>query len=1165
LGALASSDLQAQVDKAIFSGTVVDASNAVIVGANIELKNVATGGVYKSMTDGRGHYLIPEVPIGTYDVTASKSGFQKVLHSGVVAAVAAHPVVDFTLQVGGTSEVVEVKSQVTQVQTENTAVGMLITPQQMDNLPLNGRNFTDLLALAPGVTEITALSSWSPSQGRYGYQNNYAVSGSRPVGQAYMLDDTDVRDAQDHGTGAGVAGTSLGMDAIQEFSIMTNTYSAEFGGTGTAINAVTKSGTNDLHGSVYEYLRNTVFNADNWFAVKGAPKLPFHQNQFGASLGGPIKKNKAFFFINYEGLRNRQSFPEFAEVPDLTGTAASNPNYFWNNTGGITPAGTTPTTEILNPSALAILALYPASNQSRCNESTAAGAGLAWFCDSAGQLVSEDLLTGRVDYTLSQKDSIFARYQRDFAYRVNPGTTPAFTDLSPTEGWSELDHAHNQTFTLEERHTFSPRTLNSVRVTFNRTFENNLAGGVGSSVLNFLPNRGGNGIVSPGGALSAIGGSDEDPYATVQNKPGFGDDLSLMLGKHNLRIGGNFTRIQTNTLSGWWNAGWWIGYDIEGFLDNYNGVYLGSAGPGYTYQGVPWTDARYWRQIQFAPYIQDDWKVTRRLTLNLGVRYEWASNPRTVGAPIFVLNNPATDTSFEKASDEFLANPNVKSVDPRIGLAWDPFGDHKTSIRAAFGMFHEPVTWRSFEYSFDPMDPAYEQINGYVASPPFPPGQQFGQAPLSGNPTYFQTINDDVHTAPYQMQFNLTIQRQLPKGILASVGYNGSAGVHLFQQEEINLPVYWSEATAAQKAYTPNAYTASAAQQFTGIATGVGAPGTPTNPFIGVRENTNFGPLESLEPASHSSYNSLQASLARQFSSGLTFNTSYTFSKCMDNGSGSTGLEQLQYGITDPYNPGLDRGLCSFNVPSAFRLNGVYRLPFKGSSLGSVGTHLISGWQFSPIFQANSGMPFTVTNGFNPASSQGDFAGGMENERPVAIPGCKVVIGKESDFFNPDCFVLAPYGSLSTLGRNQYPGPGYYSLDFALMKETKLTERVNMQFRFEMFNALNHPNFTLLGGSESAFTGNPVAPGGMQLNFLSPTFWSYEANAGGYNMANLSNPASYDPGGAFCSTYNYGFFGGLFGPPTVTSKTGGTCHNTANGLYWANPARQIQFSLRFTF
>jgi outer membrane receptor protein involved in Fe transport len=1221
LSAVGVSNLQAQMDKGVLSGTATDATGAVVAGAKIDAKNVNTGVVYTGVTGAEGRYLISELIPGTYEVTASKSGFEKEVQTGLVVTVGARPVMDFKLKVGGTSETVEVKAQTTQVETQSTAVGMLVSQTQMEALPLNGRNFADLMQLAPGVTWINQTASATVSGQRYGIQNNYAVSGSRPVGQAYMLDNEDIRGAEDHGAGSAAAGTTLGMDSIQEFTVLTNTYSAEYGGTGAAINAVTKSGTNAFHGSIYEYYRDAAFNALPYSTILyGGAQEQGKQNQFGVSLGGPIKKNKMFFFANYEGLR--EGIPAVAGdtwVPDMRQTVngQANPNYFWSNqsyTGQTyTPAwveantpGWTSTANGQHYTVLDLLNLYPASN---CNYTGtgAQPAGMSYYCSNQLTSINENMALGRIDYTLGTKDTIFGRVQRDYALRTAP--------IGSFSAWHENDDTKNWNGSLEWHHTLSATVLNEARIGFVRSYEDNENAG-GSPVLAMAQGRDNPNIIMPSG-LGELGGSLQDPYQLAQNRFNFGDDLRMTIGKHNLSFGGNFTRIQSNIVTGFYTAGWWFFYTMNDFFNQYSWFYYGTTAAGYNYHGIPWSDTRYWRQVQFEPYVQDDWKVGRSLTLNLGVRYAWASNPTTVGEPVFVVNNPLTDP-VTTASNQFKRNPNRWDIDPRVGLAWDPFKDHKTSVRSAFGMFHEPVASRTYQYSLNPQEPmasvmdyvaspAATYPNGYFAPPVYMPvcntctykypATSTLAAPFPTQPTtgisqlsWVQAINNDVNNAPYQMQYNLTVQRQLPKGLIASLGYNGSTGVHMFSQKNINLPETCGQnlaaCQAANTAFTDNGQAVNTYPYGPGFPVpvltgksgygtagpnGTGPAGSLNNPFIGQLTNPNFGAMDALEPISHSTYNSLQSSLTRMFSKNLTGNVAFTYSKCIDSGSSSTYNEQGGYAITNPYNQAEDRGLCSFNVPIALRVNGVYSLP-KINNLPYKLSTVTNGWQIAPIFTRNSGMPFDIVTGMGSTVEEMNTAGGfVDQDRPLQIPGCKVILGglgPNSNYWNPNCFVLAPFGTdehyytgggLMPVGRNAFTGPSTWTFDMSLQKETKLTERISMTFRADAFNLLNHPIWQIGRSSVFGTAANPVSP-------ATATYGQY------YSLTSIQNPASFVAGvynattkqvttapGPLCGVINY-----TAGVATGVTN-GGACYGTINTTYDGTLPRELQLSVRFTF
>ncbi|HXY78223.1 MAG TPA: TonB-dependent receptor [Candidatus Acidoferrales bacterium] len=1134
----------AQVEKATLSGTVTDASGAVIVGAKVQAKNVDTGVTYSGDTDAQGRYVLAEMQVGTYEVSAQKSGFQQMVQTGVVLSVGARPILDFKLPVGRSEQIVEVQGQASTVDTETATVGQLISPNQMANLPSNGRNFTDLLTMAPGVATVPATpGGGGQSDTVYGEQTNYSVSGSRPVGLAYMLDNTDIRDWLDHGAGVSVMGTSLGMEDIQEFQILTNTYSAEFGGTGAAINAVTKSGTNGFHGSAYEYFRNSVLDAKNYFDVPGH-KPAFKRNNFGGSLGGAIKKDKAFFFVNYEGLREGLGETSRAIVP--TSLPALFTDAGFTQVGGVWTGPFGP----MNPVAQSIFGLYPlAQTATQCpnvsNIQFALGTGL--YCSHNLQVGNEDYVVGRLDYMIGPKDSIFGRYTRESAYQVIPYV------YSPIPGYPEIDNEHNQYLTVEERHTFSPTLLNEVRFGFVRLFTQTANGGVTGPPLQSAPGVPDMDFSPDGTFLSAIGPSPTSPSRPVTNRFSGGDDVVMSLGAHSLRFGASVTRVELNQYWDQYPGGAWIFANLNG-----NAIVPGTpigaslygsallcvcaASPSYSYTigatNYPFNPYRYWRQTWFDPYIQDDWKINKRLTLNIGLRYEWASNPTTVKEPVFLFNNltaPATTelNGFITAAHPFTNNPNIKNFDPRLGLAWDPFGDHKTSIRAGFGMFHEPVTARTYALdntSMVPNAPLFFFGGGFPNLPTSPTelvGPPPG-VPAASQIAWYYAILQNVDTAPYVMQYNLNVQRELGHGTVLTVGYNGSQGAHLFYWIDANPPVYYSIASGAQQA-------AAIASGNYPSATGQGAPGTLTNPFLGIHVNPNFGPVEAVEPRAHSSYNSLQVSLSRQFAKDLVGNAGYTWSKCLDDASATISTEQGEWAIYDAYNPSADRGRCSFNSNQVFIANAIYQLPLKGNRLKD-------GWQISPIVSAFSGLPFNVQDMFGNPTYQSGTAGATEAERPDLVPGCNPMVRQQGEWWNPACYVFSHFGTLGDTRRDSLNNPNFVNFDFAIFKDTKLTESVTMQLRAEFFDIVNHPNFSV--GPQVYLMGTP--------GNVAPTYLAGPL-AGHPNPAymQLENPLAYEPGGAICGS----------GAPCYTASTGlAATFPGSNG-----GQRQIQFAVRFMF
>jgi hypothetical protein len=1146
--------LYAQVEKATLSGTVMDTSGGVIADAKVQAKNVSTGLTYSANTDPQGRYILAEMQVGTYDITAQRAGFEQVVQTGVVLSVGARPVLDFKLPVGRSEQVVQVEGQTSRVDTDTATVGTLIAPNQMENLPSNGRNFTDLLSLAPGVATVPSSGGGGgQSPTVYGEQTNYSVSGSRPVGLAYLMDDTDITDALDHGAGVSVEGTSLGMEAIQEFSVLTNTYSAEFGGTGAAVNAVTKSGSNDLHGSAYEYIRNSVLDAKNYFDAPGQ-KPTFKRNQFGGSLGGPIVKDKAFFFVNYEGLRSGTGETSRAIVP------TSLPDLF--EAGGMTYTGTTWVGPYgpISPLTESIFGLYPlAQTATQCPNVIdivfLPATGL--YCSHDLQIGNEDYGLARVDYNLGTADSLFVQYHIENAYQVLPYVYTA------VPGYPEVDNERNQYLTVEERHTFSPRLLNEVRFGYVRLYTQTANGGLAAAP----PLQSAPGLqdmdFSPGQNLSSLGPSPTSPSRPVTDRFSAGDDVVLSLGAHSIRFGATVTRVDLNQYWDQYPGGAWIFADLSG--NTVPGTPLGGsmygdpllcvcgASPSYSYttpsdQTYPFNPYRYWRQTWIDPYVQDDWKITKRLTLNIGLRYDWASNPTTVKEPVFVINNltapTTTEYDFVTAKHPFTKNPDNLNFDPRIGIAWDPFGDHKTSIRAGFGMFHEPVTARTYALdntSFLPNAPLFFLF----FSPTFP---ALPSSPAdAGSIAWYYAILQNVDTSPYVMQYNLNVQRELGHGTVLTVGYNGSQGNHLFFWVDANPPLSFSMLSSANQmaALETGDYPS---------ATGAGAPGTLTNPFTtnpatgSVHVNPNFQAVEAVEPRAHSSYNALQVTLSRQFSRSLVGNAGYTWSKCLDDASATISTEQGEWAVVDAYNPSLDRGPCSFSSNQVFTANAIYKLPFQGNRLKD-------GWQISPIVSAYSGLPFNVQTMFG-GLYQSNTGGATEGERPEVVPGCNPMVRQHGEWWNPECYVFAPFGTLGDSIRDSLNNPNFVNFDFALFKDTRLTEKLTMQLRAEFFDILNHPNYVVGNQVYLMGTANTVAPTNR-------------------NYSQLSNPAAYEPpsasnpyGGVLCNQPTENMDG------TYTQKLGapvvGPCYTPSTAFGATMPGtnggqREIQFAVRFIF
>ena len=981
------------VTSATLLGTVTDSGGAVVPNASIQVKNVGTSQLQQVSTDAQGRYTVPDLPIGDYEAQASAQGFQTTVRRGITLTVGQQAVVDFSLMVGQSQQTITVEAQVSAVDTASTAVASYVEQKQINDLPLNGRNFTDLVTLIPGVSGGAQIGNGGNNL-LYGVENNFSVSGSRAEGQAYLLDSTDIQGFWAHGSGSGVMGTTLGIEAIAEFSVLTNTYSAQFGGNGAVVNAVSRSGTNSFHGSAYEFLRNSDFDARNFF--DGASVPAFRQNQFGGTFGGPIKKDKLFFFVNDEELRKSLGQTVLALVPDAN---AHNGIVNGVNVG-------------VSPLTAPILALYPLPT-------TTLSGGVGTINEVAATTGNENYLLTRGDYNISTKDSLFVRWIRDYADVVNP-----FLGSPLPPRWPEVGRTMNQFATIEYRRVISPAVVNLIRFSYTRTFESDAEQVADkASALDFFPSRGQNGGVNITG-LTSIGTSIFAPLQEVQNKFPLSDDVIWTKGAHSIRFGGVFSRVQTN----FYQQGWWGGFysfpSLTAFLQGSASLFQGPE-PGLT------DSYRDFREIDAAAYIHDEWKATSRLTVNVGLRYEFVTDPTTNKHPLETLINPPFGT-FQKVSNVFASNPSLRNFDPRIGLAWDPFGDHKTSVRAGAGIFFDPIEARSY-------------ASGYYFNPPyalaFVPLPQFPNPFPGALPPPAQLVGVDYNTnnTPRMYQWNFNIQRELFSSTTLTVGYVGSRGVHLYGARDIN-PV---EPT---------------------VVNGVTVYGVPTATLpgksptaIGITPNPRLNPagaaLSSEAPVGDSSYNSLQVGLNRRFAHNVQSQVSYTWSKCMDDASGTYGLEGgIPWSV--PLHGSFDRGRCLFDRPQVLKWSGLYALPFQQN-------RLVKGWQVSGDLTAQSGSPWNVTVGFDQA---GDVVAG--SERPnLILPESQAITGKVTAWANPAAFSLPAPGTFGNLQRDFLPGPGIVDVDFAVLKDTQIKEQTRLQFRAEFFNILNHPNFALPNAS----------------------------------------------------------------------------------------------------
>jgi carboxypeptidase family protein/TonB-dependent receptor-like protein len=1021
---LAATTGSAQVVTGTISGRVTDATGAVISGATVQVQNIETGFSRNAQTDGAGRYEARNLPVGSYSITAQQSGFKTEVRSGITLTVASEAVVNMELSVGEVQEKIEVKAEVPAIETTNATLSGLVGQQQMRDLPLNGRSYDRLALLAPGV--IYLPNSNTGSQSGTGLQ--ISSNGARNDANLYLLDGTTVNDHSNRGPGS-AAGLSLGVEAVREFRILTHNYSAEYGrNAGAVVSAITRSGTNEFHGSAYEFLRNNVMDARNFFNPGALP--PFRQNQFGASFGGRLRRDRIFFFANYEGFRQRQGITTIANVPDLNARKGLLPNPV---TGALEPV-------TLDPAAVPYVNLYPVPNGRNF------GNGIAQFIQDVSTRATENYSMERMDFRLSDKDSFYWRYIFDPSETFSPSGIPPFFSTSESA---------NHYVVLSETRVFSGEVLNEFRVALNRTtpvlgtgpleFQNHS--------LDFLPGAGFGNITSQvvsggaGGQLSDVGTDNVSPQSFPQNIFQEADTLTYVKGPHSWKFGFDVERTQTNPTTPRAIRGTYSFNSLPGLL----------AGTPTQLQfflvGGDSAPERGWRQTLFGWFVQDDYRVRPNLTLNLGFRHEFLNTPKEVNGRSANLRNNA-DAQSVLGPAWTVGKLNFA---PRVGLAWDPTGKGKTSIRTGVGVFYNQLLGRPWQV-FSKDDYRFTSFF-QIRNPPNFPNALKGGSTLGTlrekNVVFDMATTTIVH-------YNLEVQQQLFPTISMRAGYVGSYGY--------NLPIQ-SERDTRPPQILPDGN-----KLFSLSA-----------PFI----NPNFTSIQELRNTAISNYNAFQIGFTKSFSRGLLVQSNYTWSKVLSSADSITSSQvtnSISF-VMDVNDLARDYSLAAYDQRHSFSLNGRYTLPLDNLLKSQLAKATLGGWEINGIFLAGSGFPVDVLAGFN-NSQNGDAAA---PDRPSLAPGfsndpthnrttagCQGVpagqkLRTPDLWFDPCAFVLSPAGTFGNLGRNTVSGPPLVNVNFTMAKKFSVRERKNLEVRAEFFNIFNHANFK--SPSMSVFTSQRIRSG----------------------------------------------------------------------------------------
>jgi hypothetical protein len=982
--------LQAQ-STATFQGTVLDPQGAAVGGAKVTVRNLATGLERTAETDSSGNFSIPALPAGNYKVEIRRDGFRTLSIASYTLAVGTTAAQNFTLNVGEVAQTVEVTSAAPVVEASTITVGQVINQKTVQEIPLNGRHFVDLGLLIPGsVTPPQNGFLTAPLRGQGSFAFNTA--GNREDTVNFMINGINLNDqVQNQIT------FQPSINTVSEFKVDNSTYSAEYGrSSGAIVNIATRSGTNEFHGEAFEFLRNNAMDARNFFNPSPVLQSPFKRNQFGGALGGPIWKDRTFFFFSYEGLRQRQGLTINSGVlGDSTFPAPATSSR---------PGGDERTFAQTNGDSAvqALLPLIPKPNGIDAN-------GNPVFRGSATAPVDIDQWTGDVSHNIGSDDRLHGYYAFQRDKRQEPvlqgNTIPGFGDTR---------QSHRQIFTLNETHIFNPTLVNEARFGFNRihiTFTPNAQlNPTDFNINNGITTAIGLPQINIQGVALNFGGPAGFPQGRGDTTVVFSDTLNWVKGRHSLKFGGEVRRFYNNNFN--LDTGAFVFSSVNNFINDTATSFAINLANG----------ASRILQPAWGIFAMDSYKVRSNLTLELGLRYDWNSTP-SEALDRFVVFNPATSELVQVGSGiDQIYGTNNQNVAPRVGFAWDPFKSGKTSVRGAYAIqVDQPVT---------------NAVTGLTVNPPFgnPLAVTSGTIKFSNAVTIAgpgglapATINSDFRNA-YVQSWNFNVQRELTSSLGLTVGYFGSKGTHLRIARNLN-------------------------QRINGGA----RPFPAVSSSSAIKPGVTLNNITMVDSAGNSSYNALWISANQRLSHGLQFNASYTYSHSIDyNSLSSQGIV-----VQDSTNVRNDRGSSDFDARHRFVINWLYALPFKGNRWKE-------GWQLSAITQWQSGNPInlitTNTTFTGVASLRPDLVGDLQVLDDPAHWFSNVVCDPFAGPCSSSAVLAIPRDSsgafhFGNLGRNVITGPTFSNTDFSMLKNTRITERVTVQFRAEMFDIFNHPNF----------------------------------------------------------------------------------------------------------
>ena len=1032
--------VQAQEASSVI-GTVADASGAAISGAHITVQNLGTGARRTTVSGREGQYEVLSLSAGRYRILARKHGFAREVRTGIHLAVGQSATANLILHIGSVRQQVTVHADASRISLTTSDISGLVGQRQVRNLPLNGRSYDELMTLDPGIVNYTSQKTGGIGVSNSTVGNNFAVSGNRPQQNLYLLNGIEFTGAAEvNMQPGGVSEELLGVDAVREFNVLRDNYGAEYGKRpGAQVLIVTQSGTNHFHGSVYEFLRNNVLDAPNYFDRGSAP--PFQRNQFGAALGGPLQRNRTFLFGNYEGFRQHLHQTGVDLVPDANARLGLLPCRLVSPTPNPCPASGLVRVGIA-PGVAPLLHLWPMPSPGAPDFG-----GISEAFNSPLQIIQDDFGTARLDRIFSARDTFSGVYTID----ASSDLTPTSTNLYSTD----LENLTEHVASLEETHIFSPSLLNVVRIGFSRAYYyytgEPTPGTPAASVPGFVADHavgqvvvGGSAAANPAAQISLAGSNVGTNLHIARNLFTYKDRLTLTRGRQNISAGVWVEPLQSNEDLALLQAGQATFAGLQQFVEGT------IANLGYD----PAPTEMNWRMLMGAWYVQDVVRFTPRLTLSLGFRDGFTNgwNEAHNRAANFVFQNGVIQTQPRIGHSIFTVNHAKFLPQPRIGLAWQPVAH--TVIHAGFGMYYDMQD--ALGYRMDqnaPFNPTYHVLHLPVASLPVSAGTLPASAKIAP-----AGVQPNMKT-PTLVSWSLRVDRQLTPNTYFSVGYIGSHGYHEMLSLDDNEPT----PAVCPSASCPAAYPASFPTPLAGSAVPDGANYIPAGTPLA---NPNLGAAWAWFSLGSSSYNALQLDFHHRPTHGLLLRGVYTWSKALDDGDSlnATASGNAPGLVSNPFDIRADWGPATYDVRNVATADTLYQLPLGHGQrylahLRGFANALASGWTATSIVTLQSGFPFTPELSYNP-SNNGDATNPV---RPFVNPVFhgRVITGRPSQWFHPAAFLAPPPGSgfYGNLGRDSLSGPSLATWDFSTLKDTALRGRLHLQFRVEIFNLLNRANF----------------------------------------------------------------------------------------------------------